>query len=405
MPAPNASFPNRKLSVFSPENKVGVFLAKHVYFWPKVGLFFSIAPRYSPTVSTNGGANLFFSLMTLHIFNPSHDEALAAHTAHYCPTRPARRLAHALAELPRLWAAADDVCLRLPESGGTEGAEVPDWAAVERIEPWGWDRHLVGLLRRLGAPERLLPSDERLCLLRRMSSRETGVRWAEGLHTDDLPGVVQPRAVFCTSTAAVEAAAAAMDGRAMVKQPWSCSGRGVWAFADDEACRRRIDKTIRQQGGVEVQARCEGLLDAALEFYIDAAGSVHFEGVSLFTTAPGGAYGGNLAAHPAQLRRTLLDRAATVGSPLAEEAFDTLIARMAMRIEEVYGAGCADASARYVGPLGVDVLVAREGWLPYVEINLRRTMGHVALAAGRNFSADAPPRMLRLGAHGWDFAD
>ena len=58
-----------------------------------------------------------------------------------------------------------------------------------------------------------------------------------------------------------------------------------------------------------------------------------------------------------------------------------------------------------MGPLGVDVLVAREGWLPYVEINLRRTMGHVALAAGRNFSPDAPPRMLRLGAHGWDFAD
>ena len=238
-----------------------------------------------------------------------------------------------------------------------------------------------------------------------MSSRETGVQWAEGLRTDDLPGVVQPRVVFCTSTAAVEAAAAAVDGRAMVKQPWSCSGRGVWAFADDEACRRRIDKAIRQQGGVEVQARCEGLLDAALEFSIDAAGSVHFDGVSLFTTAPGGAYGGNLTAHPAQLRRTLLERVAAVGSPLAETVFDTLIARMAMRIEEVYGAGCPDASARYVGPLGVDVLVAREGWLPYVEINLRRTMGHVALAAGRNFSTDAPPRMLRLGAHGWDFAD
>ena len=116
--------------------------------------------------------------MVLHIFNPSHDEALAAHTAHYCPSRPARRLAHALAELPRLWAAAGDVCLHLPESGGTEGVEIPDWAAVERIEPWGWDRHLVGLLRRLGAPERLLPDDERLCALRRMSSREMGVRWA-----------------------------------------------------------------------------------------------------------------------------------------------------------------------------------------------------------------------------------
>ena len=339
--------------------------------------------------------------MVLHIFNPSHDEALAAHTAHYCPSRPARRLAHALAELPQLWAAAGDVCLHLPESGGTEGVEIPDWAAVERIEPWGWDRHLVRLLRRLGAPERLLPDDERLCALRRMSSREMGVRWAEGLSTDDLPGVVKPRAVFCTSVAEAETTAATMNGRAMMKQPWSCSGRGVWAFADDEPCRRRIEKAIRQQGGVEVQARCEGLLDAALEFSIDAAGHVHFEGVSLFTTAAGGAYGGNLAAHPTQLRHTMLERAAAVGSPLADEVFDTLIARMAARIEEVYGAGCPDAAARYVGPLGVDVLVAREGWLPYVEINLRRTMGHVAVTLGKQQSPDAPLQLLQISLEGW----
>ena len=277
--------------------------------------------------------------MTLHIFNPSHDEALAAHTAHYCPSRPARQLAHALAELPLQWAAEGDVCLRLPASGGTEGVEVPDWTAVERIEPWGWDRHIVGLLRRLGAPERLLPSDERLCALRRMSSRETGVRWAEGLHVDDLPGVVKPRAVFCTSTAAAVEAALAMDGRAMVKLPWSCSGRGVWPFADDAACRRRIDKAVRLQDGVEVQARCEGLLDAAMEFTVDADGRVHFEGLSLFTTAPGGAYGGNLTAHPDRLRRTWLDCAAKAGCPLSETVLETLIERTAARLEACYGAG------------------------------------------------------------------
>lgn len=338
--------------------------------------------------------------MTLHIFNPSHDEALAAHTAHYCPSRPARQLAHALAELPLLWAAEGDVCLRLPASGGTEGVEVPDWTAVERIEPWGWDRHIVGLLRRLGAPERLLPSDERLCALRRMSSRETGVRWAEGLHVDDLPGVVKPRAVFCTSTAAAVEAARAMDGRAMMKQPWSCSGRGVWPFADDAACRRRIDKAVRLQGGVEVQARCEGLLDAAMEFTVDADGRVHFEGLSLFTTAPGGAYGGNLTAHPDRLRRTWLDCAAKAGCPLSETVLETLIERTAARLEACYGAGQADETMRYVGPLGVDVLGAREGWLPYVEINLRRTMGHVALAVGARFSPDRPPRLLRVADDG-----
>ena len=34
----------------------------------------------------------------------------------------------------------------------------------------------------------------------------------------------------------------------------------------------------------------------------------------------------------------------------------------------------------YVGPFGIDMMVTKEGLHPCVEINLRRTMGHVALA-------------------------
>ena len=35
---------------------------------------------------------------------------------------------------------------------------------------------------------------------------------------------------------------------------------------------------------------------------------------------------------------------------------------------------------KYVGPFGVDMMIAEEKLHPCVEINLRRTMGHVALA-------------------------
>ena len=88
---------------------------------------------------------------------------------------------------------------------------------------------------------------------------------------------------------------------------------------------------------------------------------------------------------------------------------ETLIERTASRLEACYGAGQVDETMRYVGPLGVDVLGAREGWLPYVEINLRRTMGHVALAVGARFSPDRPPRLLRVADDGlhldeWDEA-
>lgn len=46
MPAPNAFSHNRKLSVFSSENKVVVFPVKHHNFLAKPDLFFSISPRF-----------------------------------------------------------------------------------------------------------------------------------------------------------------------------------------------------------------------------------------------------------------------------------------------------------------------------------------------------------------------
>lgn len=59
MPAPNAFSPNRKLSVFSPENKVVVFHGKHHNFLAKPDLFFLISPHFSSRPTASGGAKLF----------------------------------------------------------------------------------------------------------------------------------------------------------------------------------------------------------------------------------------------------------------------------------------------------------------------------------------------------------
>ena len=54
----------------------------------------------------------FFSYlcaMTLHIFNPGHDEALAAGTPYYTHTLAARTLCDALWRLPSVWAETGDM--------------------------------------------------------------------------------------------------------------------------------------------------------------------------------------------------------------------------------------------------------------------------------------------------------
>lgn len=331
--------------------------------------------------------------MTLHVFNPSHDEALAINRAQYCPSSAARRTGAAFWDVAKLWAADGDAILRLPDDGSLRGAvfcRVPDgmenpaerfdWSGVESIEPWGWDRHIVGVLQKLGAPVRLLPTEETLDVLRHLSSRETAVRVLAALHQEPF------ESRWCTNETEIHRAITDYGGTAILKQPWSCSGRGVWRCTADEwtsvgsACRRAL-KTLREQGGVEVEPVYECLADFAMEFWADKPAAttgrdrarVRYEGLSLFETHDGGAYAGNVIAPQAELHRRL-ERLAP--PPLLNADGQLPLASLADRLCSVLSNVLGDT---YNGPLGVDMMLTPDGIHPCIEVNLRNTMGRVAL--------------------------
>ena len=108
-----------------------------------------------------------------------------------------------------------------------------------------------------------------------------------------------------------------------------------------------------------------------MEFSIDEQGGVHYLGLSLFHTR-NGAYTGNLIATEEE-KIDILSRYIPVD----------LIANAKEKIMVSFGPMC---QKRYRGPFGVDMMIVAcpdgDGFLlhPCVEINLRRTMGHVALA-------------------------
>lgn len=296
-------------------------------------------------------------------------------------------------DVAKNWAAADDVILRLPTDGSLRGAlfcrvadgaecaaERFDWAGVTSIEPWGWDRHIVGVLRKLGAPVSLLPTDEQLDALRLLSSRATAVRVLAAL------GQAPFESRWCTDADSIAAAIEAYGGAAVLKQPWSCSGRGVWRctteeWAADAAACRRAHKTLREQGAVEVEPVYECLADFAMEFWADSAAApideggirVHYEGLSFFETHDGGAYAGNVVAPQDELRRRLESLAPP---PLLDAAgrlpIEALAERLCSVLADVLGDG-------YSGPFGVDMMLTPDGIHPCIEVNLRNTMGRVAL--------------------------
>ena len=332
----------------------------------------------------------------LHVFNAGHDEALVP-AAHVCqPSRAARLMERDLSALPALWAAAGDGVLLPPDAptppdalrrlapgvhfitAPTDGRRLPAafWDAIDGIAPWGYDLRLRHVLAGLGAPDRLLPDAAWISdVVRPLSSRRTAVALlpaiigALGRALPALP--VAGRSAWCTTADAARAVLAA-NGRSMCKTPWSCSGRGVFvvAWPTEEAVWRRVEKTMATQGGVAIEPLYDVAADFAMEFEADTAG-VHYAGLSVFETSSG-RYGGNVVADDAALAGHL---------PEALRPALPVVGRVVADVLRGYIGG------RYTGVMGVDMMLVRtaDGWAlhPCVELNLRRTMGMVALGLRR----------------------
>lgn len=346
--------------------------------------------------------------MLLHIFNPSHDEALAANYPYYYPSSIARRLESEWAMLPALWASSGD-CIYVPQD--LSAAETADWSwafpdvsfvrqhdltpnlwkQINDIKPWGWDSLLRLRLRKMGAPESLLPSERDLCQLRQLSSRQTT--------TTLLPLLRQRLEELGIPTVGESIVVHSKDewdeclhkwSKLIVKSLWSCSGRGVFRVLDSPTVSDtgRMQRLIRDQGGVEVEPLLLPVVtNFALEFILRADGVVHYEGVSLFSASESGMYAGNILASQTALRQKIEES-------LGRTGWLEMVTRVCCEILTHHLAGCIP------GPLGIDMLITQtsEGMrlLPCVEVNLRRTMGHAALALWKSsFPVSNLPKALQ----------
>lgn len=340
----------------------------------------------------------------IHYFNPENDLALASGDAHYTPPASARQMARDLQSLPRLWAKAGDWVLlidpspALPQREGAvtfDGERIP-WSqdSTPSLEgragggstgggstgeepiyllPWGWSPLAVRQLRERGVPSRLLPSSDELAAYRAASSRRQAVRLLQQLRAQ-WPDAFRRGELVGQSTWAVTPAAVREScrryGPSMLKAPWSGSGRGLHPVGAQLSARDEawVLRTLRRQGGVDVEPLYQRLLDFAMEFWA-SRGRVSYCGLSLFATTPGGVYAGNLIAPEADKERIL---SRYVSPRLLAE-----VRRLLLRL-----LAAADLPAWYTGPLGVDMMIVNApsaALHPLVEVNLRMTMGWVAL--------------------------
>lgn len=318
-----------------------------------------------------------------HLFYPANDVALSANTYNYTPPKAAVTLFKAGETLPLWYGSAGDICLC---SGVNEqwykamrerfGIEVEPTLCLNAMHqytprPWGWSRASKQALEDLGFAPHTLPDEEALALIRYYSSRETAARLAH---------ILKQNLDFETTETAVPAIMPGealqmvekLQGNAMIKTPWSNAGRGVFPAhgMNSETLSALIKRLIDKHGVITIEPHFNKLLDFAMLFVAQPDGKVDYHGLSMFNVNDGGTYTGNLVMSHAEIEGRLCR---FISTQQLEDTVGTLSVLLSKYLQGAYS-----------GPLGIDMMVVKtkkdKALLnPMVELNLRNTMGHVAM--------------------------
>ena len=337
--------------------------------------------------------------MNLHLFNPDHDLALAHGTNHYMSPMSAVRFAEDVAALPA-WIADGDYILtpHLPmESFQQMCAELGHHVQfvqladlselrIQKVSPWGWNDNIVKWLKKNGLQESILPTDEVLQTIRTLSHRRLTIRLAEYVRAHfSHPDLLPEAAAELTGMAAAERFVQER-GAVVFKMPWSGSGRGLRRVfeAMDDHQYGWVRRSIQRYGCIMAEPYHSVVQDFAMEFFADSGG-VHFVGYSLFNTH-NGVYQENILLSDEQILKQLSSH---VDRDLVQEIQQLVQEFVANEI-----------SPSYMGCIGVDMfLYSNDNQCfinPFVEVNLRTTMGFVAAQFVRKHLAPQGNGVMRM---------
>ena len=286
------------------------------------------------------------------IFNPSNDMALAAGVREYTPPKRIQQMEDDLRTLAEVW----------------------------KDGPWGWSMATKHRYEKMGIDRRLLPTDEWLAEVRRLSSREYACGYIRELLSEfrsDL--LLGGEMEFCTTLPQQS------EGK-IFKSLWSSSGRGV--FTADGLSRallnERLSALISAHGGYVADRFYDNKQqDCALEFLLDGEGECEFVGYSVFAADRNGTYQYNYVESQEQLiQRIGIDR------ELLESLVDYHKAHL--------------CQTHYKGYVGIDMLTTADGRLhPVVEMNFRMNMGVLAIMLYERYGAHATVELTPRLEHGF----
>ena len=309
--------------------------------------------------------------MTLYIFNPEHDYALANNEPHFVPPASAVKFAHDCAPFLR-HIVSEDGFIYLPYANaepflslqGQKLTTLPE--PVNRIQPWGWDplvaRQCTDLLG-----DSFHADGEKLSNIRTLAHRRKTI---EAFHflQQALPDMALPESAQELFSVEEMQQYVADHRDVIFKSPYSGNGRGhLYAHGEcSPTLLRQGGGVIRRQGSIMAEPLYEVVQDFAMEFRCQN-GQATFSGYSLFSTHHYG-YAGNLLMSDENIDKTL-------SQWVSQTNLNRLQNILSQYIEQ-------HIAPQYDGYLGVDMFIYQQDneykLNPMVEMNLRMTMGMAA---------------------------
>lgn len=300
----------------------------------------------------------------LHIFNPGYEASVALGDKSYTPSGMVQMMRRDLWELPYYYADEGDIVLcpyDLPS---------PQELSEGKLCPWGWAPEL-----RYGRLSELVPYAYEE--MRLWSSRHNTylllselIRLYPEIYSEDiLPQVISPSS---------DSPRIDPTKQYVLKEEFSSSGRGVVFVKGTEVSeliRRRQNKSLSKR--LYLEPLHNKISDRGYEFVRQEDGKVAYVGPSDFSTTEG-RYTGNRVDLPEVIHSRW--RATTTSID-----HDTYVAHLIHALEAL-------PLGRYHGAIGIDTIVYEEdGKLhlhPCIEVNVRPTMGWLALALGERYLSD-----------------
>lgn len=337
----------------------------------------------------------------IHFFNPGHETAILQGSENYTPPANVQRMIRELSYLPVWYADPEDFVFTeeiasprffslQPEGAQTvcqanltQGDQTAEGQPTRNAscslgtfpaQPFPFEK-----LRKSGSLNLTIPEWKEEYT--RLTSRQTAAGCLDKIREllPDMDVPVSPK--FCKKVREVEKYLILQNAPFVLKTPYSSSGRGLlWLPERKLTAKDRvwIEGALNKQGCVSIECALDKYQDFAMEFYSDGNGNVRYEGLSVFGAEKKGAYSGNVLGEQAYLESFFVENFG--------DKFQQLKEAVGEAIRQIYG-------NIYTGYLGVDMLVYRRktngefAIHPCIEVNMRYTMGMVALRISQKYLA------------------